>query len=214
VSRQAWGYWVWVVGAGAVVVPELIAVFDAGALPFTTISRTVGHLERHHNWVELVVVAVIVLVVYSTVRVPPARTPGGRVTAVPEPHARREHAPSWFWVVALLGLAAVAAASLAAAEWWDEGPPHYRVSYVLYGTLALLWVVVPSVLAFCFAADAPFPTFFRTIRNAEDRLTAAGRPTLAWLLSYAILAGLVLLLLHLTLYPFPHRITELLNPNG
>jgi hypothetical protein len=38
-------------------------------------------------------------------------------------------------------------------------------------------------------------------------------PALAWLVSYLILTALVILLLHLTLYPFP-SITKILNPHG
>ncbi|MGD0273235.1 MAG: hypothetical protein ABSB96_05875 [Gaiellaceae bacterium] len=86
------------------------------------------------------------------------------------------------------------------------------------GLLGLLWLVMPSILAFVLAKDMPFPTLFRTIKNLEDWLkTRTWRwslgPILAWLVSYVILAGLVILLLHLTLYPYPN-ITKVLNPTG
>jgi hypothetical protein len=116
-------------------------------------------------------------------------------------------------VVALSG---IALASFAVANWWDDGKPHYHVGYVLYGLIGLLWIVVPSVLAFALAKDIPFPTFYRTVNNLEDWLASRKRgagPTLAWLTSYLILTGLVILLLHLTLYPFPN-ITKILNPHG
>src|SRR5205823_669902 len=45
-ARRRWGYWVWGIGAGVTVIPELIAAFGAGWLPFTTISKMTGHLER------------------------------------------------------------------------------------------------------------------------------------------------------------------------
>ena len=129
-----------------------------------------------------------------------------------------EVAPALFWIAAVVALAAIALASLAAATWWDDGKPHYHVGFVLYGLLALVWIVVPSVLAFAFGEDVPFPTFFRTVTNFEDWLAARSwkgslGPSLAWLASYLILTGLVILLLHLTLYPFP-SITKILNPNG
>jgi hypothetical protein len=38
-------------------------------------------------------------------------------------------------------------------------------------------------------------------------------PGLAWAVGYVLLAGLVILLLHLTLYPYP-SITKILNPNA
>src|SRR5436853_4299704 len=38
-ERRRWGYWVWGIAAGVILVPELIAAFSAGWLPFTTISK-------------------------------------------------------------------------------------------------------------------------------------------------------------------------------
>ena len=66
--------------------------------------------------------------------------------------------------------------------------------------------------------EVPFPTLYRTVRNLEQWL---GRkrwrwnlgPLLAWFTTYVILAGLVILLIHLTLYPYPD-ITHILNPKG
>lgn len=237
-TKRRWGYLVWVVGASVILVPELIAAFGAGWLPFTTISKMTGHLERRHNVLELVVVALLVWVIYSTIRVPPrsrsgkvkataaphpARTTGGRLTAralTPKAtqHFDDEDAPPIFWIAAAVALAAIALASLATAIWWDDGKPHYHVGYVLYGLLGLLWIVVPSVLAVGLGQDVPFPTFFRTVANFEDWLAARTwrrslGPALAWLTSYLILTALVILLLHLTLYPFPN-ITKILNPHG
>jgi len=121
-------------------------------------------------------------------------------------------------IAATVSLAAIALAGFAVANWWDDGKPHYRVGYVLYGLLGLLWIVVPSVLAFALGRDIPFPTFYRTVTNLEEWLATRTwkhslGPALAWLVSYLILTGLVILLLHLTLYPFPN-ITKILNPAG
>ena len=76
-------------------IPEITAaVDDEKALPFTTISAMTGHLERHHTWVELLVVAAIVYGVFSSFReppgagegdAPPGKTRGGRLT-VRGPH--------------------------------------------------------------------------------------------------------------------------------
>ncbi|MDQ2982638.1 MAG: hypothetical protein M3R70_01750 [Actinomycetota bacterium] len=242
VQKRRWGYLVWVVAGIAIAVPELIAAIDGGALPFTTISEMVGHLERRWPVVELAVVAAIVFLLFSTVRFPPqtprtegtpeggsgeelkpTRTSGGRLTvqAPPtQPSAAsfdEQAAPAWFGVAAVLSFALVIGATLAAIAWWDD-PHHFHPAYVLYGLLALLWLVVPSIYAFVKGTDPPFPTLFRTITNLEEWLSSRpwlGRfgPVLAWLVAYLILTGLVILLLHLAFYPYPD-ITHILNPNG
>lgn len=237
-SKRRWGYLVWGVAGAVIAVPEITAAVDSGALPFTTISAMVGHLERHHNWVELIVVAAIVFAVFSTVRVPPRtrsgvarattgqqpiRTPGGRLTLrAPTRTAAAaefdEEDASWiFMAAAVLSAAVVAAATWAVSHWCDD-VHHYRPAYALYGLLGLLWLVVPSVLAFGLGRDMPFPTLFRTVNNLEEWLRSRSwplslGPLLGWLVAYVILAGLVILLLHLTLYPYPN-ITKILNPNG
>jgi len=85
-SKRRWGYLVWGVGAAVILVPELIAAFGAGWLPFSTISRMTGHLERQHSVLELVVIALLVWVVYSTVRVPPHSRSGRTRAEVDSQH--------------------------------------------------------------------------------------------------------------------------------
>ena len=117
--------------------------------------------------------------------------------------------------IALLACSRIGA-TWAASHWWGD-PAHYHPAYVLYGLLGLLWVAIPSVLAVIREVDMPFPTLFRTIENLEEAL--ANRwprrlgPMLSHFVTYVIWAGLTILLLHLTLYPFPD-ITKILNPNG
>lgn len=228
-SKKRWGYIVWIVAGGVIGVPEIVAAAGGRNLPFTTISAMTAHLERTHTWVELVVVALIVLALYSVVRVPPhgappaagpARTPGGRLTlrtpSATLPAAAEafdeDDAPALFVVAALLACAGVAAGTWAAVEWWHDAS-HYQPAYVLYGSLALLWLVVPSVLALVDAKDVPFPTLVHSVRDLEDWLRGRGvlGPALAFLVGYLIVAGLAILLLHLTLYPYPD-ITKILNP--
>jgi uncharacterized membrane protein len=244
--KRRWGYAVWLVAGAVIMVPEIGAAIDHrhAWLPFTTISGMVGHLERHHTVVELAVVAVIVFIVISVVRMPPhtqsgtdgpvddptkaQRTAGGRLTLDPtavkdKPEAfDDEDAPGWFAVAAVGSLAVIAIGTWAAAHWWQDAK-HYHPAYVLYGSLFLLWLVVPSVYAFLSGSDAPFPTLFRSVWNLDRWLRSqpwkvgkrglALGPVLGWVVVYVVVAGLTILLLHLTLYPYPD-ITKIINPNG
>jgi hypothetical protein len=241
--KRRWGYLVWLIAAGVIGVPEIIAAAWSHWLPFTTISTMTGHLERRHNWVELIVVALIVLVVFALARVRPSyrvrgaaetsneasasghfrRTPGGRLSTLERDKERKpgsyddELAPALFTVCAIVSLAGIGVGTWAATRWWDDAR-HFQPAYVLYGSLGLLWLVLPSLAAFLFKRDVPFPTMFRTIGNLEEWLETRHwpwslGPKLAWLIAYVIFAGLAILLLHLTLYPYPD-ITKILNPNG
>jgi hypothetical protein len=244
VLKRTWGYAVWLVAGAVIAIPEISAAIDHRHkwMPFTTISEMVGHLERHHTSVELAVVAAIVFAVFSTVKLPPhtqsgtdgpvadpdkaQRTPGGRLTLVPTAVTAppeefdSEEAPTLFAVAAVVSLTAIAVGTWAAAHWWQDAK-HFHPAYVLYGSLFLFWIVVPSLYAFLSGKDTPFPTLFRSVTNLEDWLrsrqwlvgTFSVGPVLGWLVAYVIVAGLAILLLHLTLYPYPD-ITKVLNPNG
>lgn len=251
--KRHWGYIVWLIAGAVIAVPELIAAGWSHKLPFTTISTMTGHLERHHNWVELIVVALIVLVVFSIARLRPPyraqsereaeaadgqpaearrrtndpdqfqRTPGGRLAArapADDRHAAdydADLARALFTVCAVVSLIAVGVGTWAATRWWDD-PRHFQPAYVLYGSLGLIWLVIPSFVALVFQRDVPFPTLFRTVGNLEDWLSGRKWPwtlgsKLAWIVAYVVFAGLAILLLHLTLYPYPD-ITHILNPTG
>jgi hypothetical protein len=242
-SKRGWGYAIWLVAGAVITIPEISAAIDHRHewLPFTTISEMVGHLERRHTVVELAVVATLVFVVFSIVRLPPhkqsgnegpvddsekaQRTPGGRLTLVPDKGTApvdfdRQAAPVLFAIAAVVSLAAIAVGTWAAAHWWQDDR-HFHPAYVLYGSLFLLWLVVPSAYAFLSGKDAPFPTLFRSVWNLEEWLRSrswkVGKrdlgPVLGWLVVYVIVAGLTILLLHLAFYPYPD-ITKILNPTG
>lgn len=231
-TKRRWGYIVWIVAGAVIAIPEIWAAADKDDLPFTTISEMVGHLERHHTWVELIVVALIVLALYSALRVPPhgpppagapPRTPGGRLTlrpGVPPPTAAQtfddDDAPALFAASAVVVSLGIALATSLVAHWWNDAG-HFRASYVLYGSLGFFWLLVPSVLALVKAADVPFPTLVHSIRDLEDWLRTTWPngvgDALAFVVAYVVLAGLAILLIHLTLYPYPD-ITQILNPGG
>jgi hypothetical protein len=220
--REAWGYGVWLFFAVLVLVPELWAAFWKDSAPFPTISGTTGELEFNHPILGLVVASVIVLCLYSSLRYPEART---GVLAPPKPGpndvelegdaalpyrtgigrrftrsltpVRELEAKLYFGAAFCTIIAATVVAALITG-----GTDEYAVGRTLYGATLLLWVILPSALAWPkrYALDVPFPTLFATVRSLERRLR---------LLALVVAAGLVVLLLHLVLYPWPSIIPDL-----
>jgi hypothetical protein len=220
--REGWGLGVWLFFAVLVLVPELWAAFWGKSAKWPTISGTVGALEYDHPVLALVVAGVIVLCVYSAFRYPPTltgvlpvrglppkeaggapgdpvlpyRTPSLRLTRSPTPV--REIAAGLYFGIALLVIAGGTA--IAAAKTDIDG--EFAVGRTLYGLTAAVWVVIPSLLAWPkrLAVDVPFPTLFETLRSLERRLR---------IIALAVAAGLVILLIHLVLYPWPSIIPDL-----
>jgi hypothetical protein len=162
----------------------------------------------------------------------PHRSGGGRVTFTTGPGAQcsattfdDDPTPWWFMLAALASFVLLAFATVAAREWWPDPAPaagqtnaHFHAGYVLYGGIALLWFVVPAVYLAAAGKEAPFPTLFRTVINLEEWLRSRRWPLYlgprsAWILVHVVVAGLVILLIHLVFYPFPD-ISHILNPSG
>jgi hypothetical protein len=167
----------------------------------------------------------------------PHRTPGGRLTFAPAPQTAEEfdNEPLRGLLFALRTLVAVAVIitlTLWAVRHWPnqyeiraDGTrhklPNYHVAYFLYGSIAFFWLFLPSITSSIAGKDAQFPNLFRTVENLEQWIAkprgSAGvqglLAILAWLLSFVLIWGMVFLMLHLTLYPFPN-ITRILNPGG
>jgi len=236
-SKRWWGYLVWVGAALMLAVPEITAMFSKGALGFVTASETIGHLERYHNWIGLGVIGTLVLLVFSLYKVSvdrageprpegePTRTRGGRLTfhAKETPTAKQEQefedegAPLIFAASALASMAAIALGGWAATQWWDD-PRRFHASFVIYVSVAMLWFVVPSLVALFTGNDVPYPTMVRTVQDGSDWLRKqtwrwALGPKLAWTATFVILWGLAILFVHLTLYPYPD-ITHVIDPRG
>jgi hypothetical protein len=208
-AAERWGYGVWGIGVAVILVPELTAAAGAEDL-WPTISSTVGHLESQHSWVALIVVAVVVFVAYHVARLPSpdssisrrhrpalARTTGGRLTQVRSDVHPVPHAPisGWYVVLSVILVAGPTAAVAAVSG-------GFYVAYVMYSTIALLFVVVPNVLAYFVPREVPYPTFFRTLEYLRTR---------AHFLVVFLVIGLVILLIHLALYPWP-GIFDKVNP--
>ena len=187
------GYLFWGLVAVFIGAPELLAAFSARLrrdIPFPTISNLVGHdLERHHHWVALVVVALIVLVIYHAATYPRSQTRVGRALQGPaEDAVMLEWGRPFVVLVALSGaVAGLVAAALGAGK--------NELGYAIYGTLAVVGVVVPSALAYWWNRVLGIPTLFATLAALATRAR--------WLAAVAI-ALLALLLFHLALYPWPN----------
>jgi len=221
------GYFVWGSGAVAVVVPEIwAAATNKSAWP--TISSTVGHLEYEHDWVGLIVVALIALVGFYVLRHPltsdqpagdesrpPApervgrtlrRTPLGRLTYSPQTSrlSSQTSEPGHGVASVLLVVVGMVGVSLGAFLTAIQHPADaFILAYVLYGLIATFFIVVPSMFVFVSGRDISFPTLFKTIGYLERRIHP---------LAVLLLIGLVILLVHLALYPWPAVFHQLRNP--
>jgi len=231
VSRRRWGYVVWGVALGFVFVPEILAAipFTESQLPFPTISATMGHLEYEHAEWTLLPTTLIGHVLYTLWRAPAGakRTPGGRLTfkaqAAPPSYDNEVVRDVWFALRSLAIAIVVAGGTLLAYHYWPNEYvvrngmraklPNYRVAYVLYGSIGLFWIALPTIQSLVSGRDAEFPTLIRTVRSLEQWVDDHVGQAAGWFLSFVLVWGMVFLLLHLTFYPFPN-ITRILNPNG
>jgi hypothetical protein len=221
-NRVVWGYIVWGLMGAVVAVPELLAAtLDTG---FPTISGTVSYLEYWHPEFALLIIATLVWGAFHAVRVtapelprvpadaPPGekdvtapvptegapfdgglvRAPGGRLSVA------REFQPLHPRIYIPIALALVAVAFLIVRL----ARPHdrYLQGEVLYGSIALIWIVIPGWLAYRHGRWVPYATLFRTLQDLESRLRSV---------AIVVAAGIVILLVHLAFYPWPASIPDM-----
>ena len=206
-TTEKWGYAFWLFLGLVFGIPESWA--GLANPPWPSLSDTIAHLDALWPPTAVIVVAVIVIVAFYFVRVPVSqpgsladaegglgrwagagvgRTYNGRLSKTP---TGISPVPALFYVP--LALAAIAVGSIIAAvtsgDFWVLG-------YVIYGLIAIFLVIIPSVLAYWFAREVPWPTLLATITSLERRW----RPAAA-----VVLAGLVVLTIHLALPPWPDQ---------
>jgi hypothetical protein len=212
-TRRRLGYIVWGVAFLIAIVPELLAAvpLTESQLPFPTISRTVGHLEALQPAWEILPTALVVLFMYALFRAP---------QHVADPHDADDERPALrvFLRNAAICVAVVAGVTVFAFLHWPNQYvnghklPNFEVAYCLYGTTFLLFLAAPTVTALV-DAKHPYPSLVRTVVNLEQWIADGHdrfRRALAYVVGFVIVWGMVFLLLHLTLYPFPN-ITRVLN---
>ena len=201
-TTEKWGYGFWLFLGLVFGVPESWA--GLASPPWPALSDTVTHLDALWPPTAVIVVALMVFVAYYFVRVPPGpagqpppapgrrgagtgRTYNGRLSRTP---ASISPVPALIYVP--LALAAITVGSIIAAvasggDFWVEG-------YVIYGLIAIFLVIIPNLLAYWFAREVPWPTLLATVISLERRWRPA---------AVVVLAGLVILMLHLAVPPWP-----------
>ena len=176
------GYVVWSAVALVVAIPEITALADADA-PWPTISGTTGHLEDLWHPTAVIVVAVIVVAAALAAGYgrPTQRTP----TSAPG---------GALWPFVYLGSAVVftVGAGFLASGVVNGSEGRFVLGYVIYGLIGFFFFVLPAVFGWAFVV--PFPSLIATLRDLERRVP---------LVALVVLAGLVILLIHLALYPWP-----------
>jgi hypothetical protein len=186
------GYVFWGLVALFIGVPDVMAASSntlKADIPWPTISNLVGNdLQRHHHWVALLIVGLIVVVTIHAYTYPPAKKNAGR--AVRDP-SETVHVRGSRWYIVFVAAAAAGAGLVASAL----GATKNELGYAMYITLAITGVVIPSALAYWWNRVLAIPTLFAALAYLRARA--------AWVAALVV-ALLVVLLFHLALYPWPN----------
>jgi hypothetical protein len=175
------------------------------ASSWPTLSTTVGHLETLRAEVGVIVVAVIVFAGFYAITYT-------RSVTIADAEPPREHADSWSakfaWMVDLgsytppLVYLLYVLTTMPLVLLYSFGVvslSQYQQGYLLYGALGLYGVLVPAVLYRLKKNWIKFPTLFATVDFLRTRFKR---------ISIVVLAGLTILLVHLSLYPWPDLVRE------
>jgi hypothetical protein len=205
--QERWGYIWWGLSGVVIAVPELWAALGGDAVLWPTISGTIGNLEVFHEWVALIVVAVLIWAAFHAISV--TRVHMG---SAPADAAQRRLVTGDRFTVAddtkelghpigylLFAVAAVAIPSALFRELYDGDDRRYVFGQVMYASIAFWWMIVPGWLAYKHGRLVPFPTLFATLKDLEKR---APRFTIV------LASGLAILMIHLILYPWPATIPD------
>lgn len=183
------GYAYWGPVALAIAVTEILGALSPqfrDAIPWPTISGTVGHAQDVHSAWGLAVVAVIAATAFYAVLY---------VGGAPAPGIRRfffKLAYGWPLVLILTVLVAVGVRGFVSED-------KIHLGYAIYGSFALFGIVIPMILVWRKSEHVVFPNLFYTFRKLRERFR--------WV-AMAVIAGLAILVLHLALYPWPNLARE------
>ena len=196
-ARLLSGYVVWGLTGSAIAVPELWAALDGEHVPWPTISGTVGYLEYWHDWVAVIVIAVLVWGGCDALLRWPRHRGGGRGEPRPGRFTLGGRDTQLLSRIGTIAYYVVAVGSVIAGALVVHAlrpDDKFLLGEVLYGLMALFGVVVPALFALLWAKEVPFTPLSETIQHLVERV----RP-----LAIVVAAGIVVLLVHLALYPWP-----------
>lgn len=168
-------------------------------IPWPTISWTTGHLENDWSGTAAIVVAVIAVAVFYALSKQPSDTSQGR--HLRGSGATRSPLGFYGWPLSVFPPIAAGFIGYYALNVGEKGldadeSAHrkFLLGAIIYGTFAVLGVILPSVLIFFFRREVQFPTLMFTIRRL--------RSWAPWSAAL-IVGGMAILFIHLALYPWP-----------
>lgn len=183
------GYAYWGPVALAITVVEIMGALSKtfrNWIPWPTISGTVGHiLDQDSRW-GLAVVAVIALTAFATVSYRAEASPTGTQPLFLNLRY------GWPLVYMITLLAALAVRLFISDE-------KFHLGYAIYGSFAMVGILIPLFLVWRRSNRVVFPSVFYTFRKLRERFR--------WV-AMAVIAGLAILVLHLALYPWPNLARE------
>jgi Na+/serine symporter len=161
----------------------------------------VGHLESLWSPLKIILVGLIAVAAVQLLTYPLGRTGNARLAARHQSRtsngrltrASEGGSEEIAWAVAYFP-AAVAVTAATATVAFVLGTRSYPLGYILYGMVAVLTLIVPSVLAFWWGREVPYPTLYRTLADLDHR---------SHLAVTILLAGLAILAVHLVAFPWP-----------
>jgi membrane protein implicated in regulation of membrane protease activity len=192
-STDVQGYLYWIPTILILLAFEVMGAITSwfgNAIPWPTLSMTVGHLEKLWDITAIVVVGVIAAALYYTLAhkgKPPEET-RGRMLRLAGRDKQVEYF-EWYGAWIPFGGAALALAGCLAVD-----ADTYEYGYAIYGTLLGLGFLVPGLLLTFWHRAVGFPTLFVTARTLQKR----------WhFVAPVLTVGLTILAVHLAFYPWP-----------
>lgn len=192
--QELHGYAYWGPVALAIAVIEILGALSKtfrNAIPWPTISSTVGHIQDLDGRWGLAVVFVIALAAFGAVLSSgEARPPGTQAIFLGVRYG-------WPLVFVITGVTALLVSLL--DDTANEQLKKFHLGYAIYGAFAVFGIVIPMILVWRKSNRVVFPGVFYTFRKLRERFR--------WIAA-AVTGGLAMLLIHLALYPWPNLARE------